>query len=280
MKETETIPKTAVNALREMIPDTTLSRYAISSTLAPAIARLGLERNCEELNERGYTVIEDVADPELTARMRGFHIEHGVKQMLLRLDPMFCQAVLNPKLLAMVEYSVGQGALISQVTASVRGQGAPALPIHADQNWMPAPFPEHNYMITFCWVHDEFTKENGATKVVPETHLLRRHPTRDEVTAEDRAIAIDAPPNSVAVWDGSVWHGNYPRQTAGERVGTHITYSRLAMRPVEDYAADADALIAAHGDTMARLLGRSDFLQSPNGADHAKIPATFAMGRT
>jgi hypothetical protein len=43
MTATETIPKTAVNALREMIPDATLSRYAISSTLAPAIAGLGLE---------------------------------------------------------------------------------------------------------------------------------------------------------------------------------------------------------------------------------------------
>lgn len=280
MKETETEPKTAARALRERIPDTTLSRGAISSTLAPVIAGLGLERNCRELAERGYTVIEDVADPELTARMRAFHLEHGAKQMLLRLDAMFCEAVLNPKLLAMVEYSVGQGALISQVTASVRGQGAPALALHADQNWIPAPFPEHNYLITFCWVHDQFTEENGATKVIPQTHLLRRHPRRDEVTAEKGAIAINAPANSVAVWDGSVWHGNYRRQTAGERVGTHITYSRLAMRPVEDYAADADALIAAHGDTMARLLGRSDFLQSPNGADHAKLPATFAMART
>jgi hypothetical protein len=52
------------------------------------------------------------------------------------------------------------------------------------------------------------------------------------------------------------------------------------MRPVEDYSADADALIAAHGATMARLLGRNDFLQSATGADHTLLPATVAMSRT
>jgi ectoine hydroxylase-related dioxygenase (phytanoyl-CoA dioxygenase family) len=281
---TDTTPKSGVDALRALIPDTTLARDAMKPELASRIAELGLEKNCREHEEQGYTVIENVADPELTLAMREFHIKNKESgkpaNMLLRQNPLFCDAVLNPKLLAMAEYSIGEGALISQVTGSVREQGAMALPLHADQNWMPSPFPEHNYLLTFCWVHDEFTKEAGATKVVPGTHVHRRHPTYDEIAAEDGAIAIEAPFNSVALWDGSVWHGNWQRTIPGERVVTHITYGRLALRPVEDYTADADGLIDAHGPAMARLMGRDDFLSSPTGADYSKIAATFAMAKT
>jgi hypothetical protein len=152
--------------------------------------------------------------------------------------------------------------------------------LHADQNWLPAPFPEHNYLITFCWIHDEFTKEGGATKVIPGTHVLRRHPNEDEIAACDGAIAIEAPPNSVAVWDGSIWHANWPRTIPGERVVTHITYSRLAMRPVESYDAHVETLIDAHGPVMASLFGRDDFLESPTGADYSKIPYTFTAAKT
>ena len=110
----------------------------------------------------------------------------------------------------------------------------------------------------------------------------RSHPEPDEVEAQDGAIAIEAPFNSVAVWDGSVWHGNWARTIPGERVVTHITYSRLALKPVEDYSDHADDLIAAHGEQMALLLGREDFLNSPEGshADPGKTAATFAWGRT
>jgi hypothetical protein len=36
----------------------------ISEALAPRIREFGLERNCRELWEQGYTVVEDVAPPE------------------------------------------------------------------------------------------------------------------------------------------------------------------------------------------------------------------------
>ena len=39
-----------------------------------------------------------------------------------------------------------------------RPNGAAKLPLHADQNWLPAPFPVHNQLLTFCWACDEFTE--------------------------------------------------------------------------------------------------------------------------
>jgi len=195
--------------------------------------------------------------------------------MLLAKDPVFSEAVLSPKLLAMAEFSVGRGFLISQVAASVRPQGSPSIGLHADANWLPAPFPAHNMLMTGCWACDEYTKEGGSTLVIPGSNALHRHPDPDEVAAKEGAIAIECPPRSVAMWDSNLWHANWPRKTEGDRVVAHITYTRLMMRQIEDYGAIADELIERHGDRMAQLLGREDSLDSPTGFRYDKLLDTF-----
>ncbi len=268
--------------MAQSVPETyfdTLPPDAISEELAPTINELGLQDNCRELAMNGWTVVRDVKSASFNLRVRQAILKLNEKgrgsNMLLAKDPVFAEAILSPKLLAMAEFSVGRGFLISQVAASVRPKGSPPLGLHADNNWLPAPFPSHNMLLTGCWACDEFTKENGATRLVPGSHSLRRHPKPDEIVASHGSIAITCPPGSVAMWDGNIWHGNWPRETDGERVVCHITYTRLMMRPVEDYSAYADDLIEEHGDRMAQLLGRQDFLNGPNGAEYDKLLATF-----
>ncbi|MCZ6641982.1 MAG: phytanoyl-CoA dioxygenase family protein [Gammaproteobacteria bacterium] len=257
---------------------------AISEELAPVIEELGLDENCRELVEQGWTVVERAASMEFNDRLREKIIElsgaeadtgGGGANMLLAKDPVFVEAVLNEKLLALAEFSVGRGFLISQVAASVRPKGAPSIGLHADHNWLPAPFPVHNMLLTGCWVCDEYTLAGGSTLVIPGSNKLKRHPDADEVKEKPDAIAIECAPGSVALWDGNVWHANWPRTTDGQRVVCHITYTRLMMRTVEDYRAHTDDLVAEHGDKMAQLLGQQDFLEGPRGADYSKLIQTF-----
>ena len=257
----------------------TLPPDAISEELAPTIDELGLRENCRELAMNGWTVLRDVCTEPFNSAFRAKILElqkAGIGyNMLLAKDDLFAEAVTNPKLLAMAEYSVGRGFLISQVAASVRPKGSNAIGLHADHNWLPAPFPAHNMLLTACWACDKFTKENGSTLVIPGSNSLRRHPNERETMENPGAIAVECPPGSVAMWDGNVWHGNWDRTTDGERVVCHITYTRLMMRPVEDYGVHADELIEKHGDIMAQLLGKKDFLEGPNGAEYDKLVQTF-----
>ncbi|MCY4657058.1 MAG: phytanoyl-CoA dioxygenase family protein [Gammaproteobacteria bacterium] len=256
----------------------TLPPEAISDELAPTIDELGLWENCRELAMNGWTVIENVAEGSFNQRFRKKIKEMFASRnynMLLAKDDLFSEAVLNPKLLAMAEFSVGRGFLLSQVAASVRPKDAGALGLHADNNWIPAPFPAHNMLLTGCWACDEFTKENGSTLVIPGSHVLKRHPTAQEIQEKRGAIAIECPPGSVAMWDGSIWHGNWERKTEGSRVVCHITYTRLMMRPVEDYTQYADGLVEKFGERMAQLLGRQDSLNGPNGFEYDKLLTTF-----
>lgn len=275
MSEAEDLLDKAAQAPAFQMLHETLAPEAISDELRPTIEEFGLEDNCRQLAAEGWTVVEDVASSEFNERLRHKIQDVGGGNMLLAKDPVFSEAVLSPKLLAMAEFSVGRGFLISQVAGSVRPQGSASIGLHADANWLPAPFPAHNMLLTGCWACDEYTKEGGSTLVIPGSNALHRHPDPDEVAAKEGAIAIECPPRSVAMWDGNLWHANWPRETEGERVVAHITYTRLMMRQIEDYGAIADDLVERHGERMAQLLGREDSLDSPTGFRFDKIAKTF-----
>ena len=217
----------------------------------------------------------------------GQGLEGRGANMLLPKDPVFEEVVLNPKILAIAEVLCGKGAILSQVAASIKekatepGDGRGGL--HADQNWTPAPFPVHNQLVTFCWACDEFNEAAGSTRVVPGSHRERRHPNQREVAEELGVIHTECPAGSLVFWDGSTWHsGGAPRTVDGERVVLHISYSRMAMRPVECYDFLGEDWLADKPWEMRVLLGREDFLNTPQGgfAHGIKLPRAMNWAKT
>jgi hypothetical protein len=271
--------------MTEQILYDTRAPGVISDELRPVIEELGLEENCRELTEDGWTIVENVADLEMNDRLHkaifdaaGIADEtgHGGRNMLLTQGPVFGEALLNPKLMAMAEFSVGRGFLLTQMAASVTPQGKGGMDLHSDNNWLPAPFPDHNQILTACWSTNGYNnKEGGSTLLIPGSQKLRRHPNGEETEAKEGAIGMDCPPNSAVFWDSNIWHANWPRTIPGQRVVVHISYNRLALRPVEDYSPWADELIAQHGPRMSQLLGRDDFLYSTEGFDSTKLYGTL-----
>jgi len=203
---------------------------------------------------------------------------------MLGRDPVFAEAVVVPRILALVEFLVGRGAILSQLTSSIRGEGAAPLVLHADNSWFPAPFPNWEIMATACWVTDEFTKEGGCTSIIPGTHVLKRHPSEEECRIQEGMVPIVAPKGSLCLWDGSVWHGNYPREIPGDRVVMHMTYTRVGFAPVEDYSHLDDAWVASQPEGIADLLGRKLFLGATTvesgGSDPVKLRYTQRIARS
>jgi hypothetical protein len=258
--------------------------YAVPEDLAPRIDALDLRQNVRDLVDTGYTIIQDPVAHALTDRLReailrlSQETEDGPLKgrnagLLLGRDPVFAEAVLVPRMLALAEFLVGRGLLLSQLLGSVRREGAAPLSLHADNSWFPEPFPPWEMMCTACWVTDDFTRQSGATLIVPGTHKHRRHPPRDVRKTLEGAIPIVAPKGSICLWDGSVWHGNYARQIPGERVVLHTTYTRLGLETVEDYRHLGEEWLAEKPPEMASLLGRKLFFGSTTETSGATDPA-------
>lgn len=252
---------------------TSLRPYEISDDLRPKIDELDLWENVAELRDQGYTIVRDVAPPELFDQLR--EVIHGFADetegpargrsasMLLGRHPVVDTVATLPKVLAVAEASVGQGFRASQFIGSIKRKGdaaAGASQLHADQNWMPAPFPEHNNVITFCMPCEGMTDEGGATRVVPGSHELRRHITPEEAE-NSKTVPIEVEQGSVAVWDGAVWHSGGVRTIDGTRTVLHATYQRLYTQPIDDYTylLKDEAYVKNASQEMLGLLGADLF---------------------
>ena len=247
----------------------TVAPGEISDELAPRIRELGLERNCEELWEQGYTVIEDATPSEYWQELRKTILKAGypgaLGSTLMGKYPNVAEAAVNPKMMALAEFSVGAGFILSNVASSIRRKGDRNIGLHCDQVWHPVPFPDSNLFLTACWACDDFTLESGATTVVPGSASFRRPPNMEEVATIKR-IPIECKAGSIAVWDGRTWHDNAERTIDGDRAVLHVSYTRLAMRQMEVYSRSVqDRLIEQFGEPMAQLMGCYDFLAKPEG---------------
>ncbi len=143
----------------------------------------------------------------------------------------------------------------------------------------------HAQAESYGYIYDpactEYTHEGGATKVVPGSHLLRRHPTPEEVAAEEGVISTACPAGTIVFWNGSIWHGGGTRTIDGERVVAHITFSRLAMRPMENYDFLGDDWLEGKPYEMRVMLGREDFLNKGGTmAEMDKIANTMNWSKT
>lgn len=243
-----------------------LGPYDVADHLAATVDELGLADALTHFREHGYAVIEDVAShQEMDALRDAIHglasqpsEVHGLARaapFLLGRHPAVDRIATKAKILAFAEVSVGNGFRASQIAGSITPQGNENTGVHADQNWLPAPFPEHNCVITFCIPCEGMTAADGATRVVPGSHSLRRHPTPDETRSE--TVPIEVGKGGAAVWDGSVWHGTGQRKTDGVRTVLHATYQRLYTQPIDDYSylLRDEAYLASAPEGMRQLLG-------------------------
>jgi ectoine hydroxylase-related dioxygenase (phytanoyl-CoA dioxygenase family) len=166
----------------------------------------------------------------------------------------FEEAVLNPKLNALAAYLLGDGYVINATNAIIVEQGAPALPIHSDNAYVPEPFPHWALTFTSVWVTEDLDAERGASRVIPGSHHHARAPKGGE--GEDEAVPIDCPAGSVVVWNGATWHGNCGRNAPGERVTFHTSMCRMHMKPFADNASVPQDVVVRNPPLMAQLLGR------------------------
>lgn len=249
-----------------------LAPYEVSDELRPRIEELGLWDNVSELRDQGYTVVKDVASHELMDELRE-EIHRLAEQApgalkgrsapyLLGRSAVVDRVATLPKMLALAEFSVGKSMRAGQFTASIKRDGAGSfeIPPHADQSWMPAPFPEHNMVLTFCVPCEGMTAEGGSTRIVPGSKHLRRHATPEELI-DVETIPIEVEKGSVAVWDGSVWHSSGPRTIPGTRTVLHATYQRLYTQPIDDYTylLKDEAFVKSASPEMLGLLGADLF---------------------
>lgn len=207
---------------------------------------------------------------------------------LFNLDPVFVDLVQRPLALDFVRHLLGDDFLVSNFSANITAPGSTRMQLHADQGYVPPPWPEHPYACNVAWVLDDLTEENGGTRYVPGSHRRGHGPPAD---AEIESVAIEAPAGSLLVMDGRLWHQTGDnRSQDSERAMLFGYYVLRWLRPQVSWNT------MLWPETVARLdpaflhllgyyTGNVEF-QIPHGrraaarppAGLAQGPADFALG--
>jgi hypothetical protein len=250
------------------------------------IRDLGLETNLAELEAFGFTVIPDALSPDVTGKLRaavvrsaektfGYpldvenetrHQNINVTTYLLYKDPIFEEAVLAEKPLALITYLLGRSCCLSSLTSHVKGPGPGAGFIHADTN-LPTPYSAYSHWANCNYALTDYTQDDGALGVVPGSHRLHRPPMEWERGMRENernpnVIPIEVKAGTAIVWHGNTWHSSYPRKTPGLRINLATYYCRQHIEPQELYRQNIpDDVLARHGrdSRLAHLLGLHKF---------------------
>lgn len=208
-----------------------------------------VQRHLNEITRDGYSVVEgavpgDIIDALFETLQRLEH-DRNVRPAdnsfegrntvriynLLAFDSIFQVIPTWGSVLPICEGVLDDGLLISSLSSIGIDPGERAQPIHADDQVIPLDKPHAAIICNTMWALTDFTEENGATRVIPGSHLADHSP---KYGAEFDSVPAEMSRGSVLVWHGSLWHGGGANRTSQRRVGIAMNYCAGFIRQQEN----------------------------------------------
>jgi ectoine hydroxylase-related dioxygenase (phytanoyl-CoA dioxygenase family) len=189
---------------------------------------------------------------------------------LLSRDPIFADLVEHPIALDLVKSIIGWPALLGNISGNMTGPGGGEMVLHADQIFVPEPWPAEPQGCNVSWCLDDFTEENGATRVVPGSH--RRHTAPLEADQNTATVPLVAPAGTMVVFESRLWHKTGNNITPNQRrAGAFAWYTKPIYRQQENWFLSLDPRVRQFAsDEMLILLGyKAEGLGLVNGASPA-----------
>jgi hypothetical protein len=179
-----------------------------------------------------------------------FRQEAGTERLsdLVNKGAVFDICFTHPRVLAGIAQVLEADFKLSSLNyrAALPGQGHQAL--HTD--W-PEPVSAGQFRVcNSIWLLDDFTAENGPTRVVPGSHqrgTLPKDEMPDPAAPHPDEVTLLAPAGTVVIFNSHLWHGGTLNRTAARRRALHGYFCRRTERQQIDQQRLASA------ETRARL---------------------------
>ena len=198
-----------------------------------------------QLDSEGYLVISGVMNgSEVTALQnrikellqaegehagKEVHQEAGTDRLsdLMNKSPLFHILFKKPKTLAAIAHVLKNDIKLSSLNFrnALPGQGHQGL--HAD--WGRLETPGDYQVCNTLWLLDDFTEDNGATRIVPRTHNNANSPADelgDPGLPHPNQILVRARAGDVVIMNSHLWHGGTTNRTKGNRRVMHGYFAR------------------------------------------------------
>jgi ectoine hydroxylase-related dioxygenase (phytanoyl-CoA dioxygenase family) len=198
------------------------------------------------MRSEGYCIVEGLVPPERVAEIKADLLDvlgytptgrnpfEGFKTQriyaLFAKTRMFDEWAIHPLLLGVLDQILGHYQLSAPVGIFI-GAGEVAQGLHKDQSVYPLPDDFPPVVVNTMWALDEFTRENGATRLIPRSHLW----TDRRPVGEDEFVYATMPAGSVMFYPGNAWHSGGANTTDRPRLGVILEYVASWLRPQENH---------------------------------------------
>jgi ectoine hydroxylase-related dioxygenase (phytanoyl-CoA dioxygenase family) len=236
-----------------------------------------LPRTLETLREAGHAVVTDVVPRTLIESVRPamYRVQEeirrelgsdrlaragevGLLRLMLKYDPCFFRFLELEAVLRIVDETVGTTGILHTQNGFILPSSPRAETPTVFQNTFHRDFPRYlnGYVMSVntMLAIDEFTRENGATLVVPGTHQRPEIPSEEQLRAD--AIPAECPAGSMVVFDSTLWHAAGANTSGKDRLSINQQFTRSYVKQQIDYVrALGEGIVVARPPRTQQLLG-------------------------
>ncbi len=225
------------------------------------------------LDEHGYVVLKGVLTVNQVGALRERSIELIKKERelgaqlyldnrsqrvwnLVNKGKIFADMIQHPSVLEFQEYLLGNNCTLSSFTVNLIGPGSPVSGLHIDYplSNLPTPHPSFALCANSVYLLDDFSLENGATRLIPGSHKRGYGPSPGEMY--DDVIQVTGKKGDIIIVHGHIWHSSGENHTDRDRVALLGFFCRSFMKPQQDHLKlIATDIIEEASPTLKRLLG-------------------------
>ena len=199
---------------------------------------------------------------------------------LLQEDEVFVEAALNPRVLTMARWLLGQSAILAGHTWIIKPPTEHNLGLHSDAHGIPPGGGHIAHVANLSWLCTDYkSAADGPTTFVPGSHRYGRATLPHESSLDETpfpVIDLEGEAGSLAVWHGSTWHGSRPRSNDGLRVTLVQVFMRMHMRPIHNWQREeiSSNLIAKYPE-LEKVLGLESLYPYKEHNSHPERVAPF-----
>lgn len=222
------------------------------------------------ITDHGYSVIHGallpvqvaeikrVLKPFLQKKLMGRNNFEGFDServyALLAKSPALSLVVEHPEVLAIVDHFLAASYLLSSNLAINVHPGETAQPFHADHTQVPNCSRTATNGMSTIWAIDDFAEDNGATEIIPGSHLF----TESESANYQGFEKVIMPAGSVIVFHGALIHRGGANNSDQTRLGITPQYCQPWLRQLENMVLAVPPDKAKHlSSRVQALLGYS-----------------------
>jgi ectoine hydroxylase-related dioxygenase (phytanoyl-CoA dioxygenase family) len=256
-----------------------------------------VERDVGAIRRDGYIVLEGIIPatdvehmrvalrPHLRSELFGRNDFEGHRTervySLVGLAPIFADLVEHPRILAICDAFLEQNYLLTASQAIHIHPGETPQPLHTDDLFYRIPRPRNAVSVSTIYAVDPFTRENGATQIVPGSHrwsdadvgrllaaidfatvptdVREPHPPAPlPPPLAERLVDVTMDAGSVIVFLGTLVHRGGANRSARARLALSNQYCEPWARQQENYMVSIPKEIARTlSPRVQELLGYS-----------------------